>query len=343
MKDLIGLIGREALVEKIVKEVKKGRHIILTGPVGCGKSAVLEAVLEQLEHRKNERLKVNAEDDALPGEEERQAARQLFGDKRTSRNFTLAYVTDHQAKGQFIAIARRLLQAGILKPEVLDLPEKFHGMAGEQIAWAQVKRHVTRLSMRDLTGAIIPAIHAHPGRILVAVDDLTSLTPTLQAFWLAVFEVTQVIGCASQKKTNLRKLWWKMTEIELPPLPPEAVREIVQQYAIQQAMLIESPDLFIEHVVKQANGNPQAIADMLEDASKERVVRKAKIREMQHAAGVRYVDFTPVMVVAGALIVGTRYVAMGLGDTALYVFAGLGAAIFMAVRYFLFRGAGKAN
>lgn len=64
---------------------------------------------------------------------------------------------------------------------------------------------------------------------------------------------------------------------------------------------------------------------------------------MQHAAGVRYVDFTPVMVVAGALIVGTRYVAMGLGDTALYVFAGLGAAIFMAVRYFLFRGAGKAN
>ena len=54
---------------------------------------------------------------------------------------------------------------------------------------------------------------------------------------------------------------------------------------------------------------------------------KRKIREMKHAAGVRYVDFTPVGV-AGALIVGSRYVAIGLGDKALYVFAGLCVAIF---------------
>lgn len=343
MKDLIGLIGRDDLVEKVVKEVRKGRHVILIGPVGCGKSAVLEAVLEQIERRRDERLKVNAEDDELPGEEERQEAQRLYGDKRTTRNFTLVYVTDHQAKGQFIAIARRLLQAGILTPETLELPEQFHGMRGEQIPWAKVKRHVTRLSMRDLTGAIIPAIHDHKGRVLIAVDDLTSLTPTLQAFWLAVFDVTQVIGCASQKKPNLRRLWWKMTEIEIPPLPPTATREIAKGYIAQRGMLIEAPDLFIEHVVQQSGGNTQAIEDMLDDASKERVVDKRKIREMRHAAGVRYVDFTPVLVIVGALIVGSRYVAMGLGDTALYVVAGLGAALFMALRYFLMRGAGRAN
>jgi len=343
MKDLIGLIGRDDLVEKITREVNKGRHIILTGQVGCGKSAVLEAVLEQIERRKDERIKFNAEDDELPGEAVRQEAQRLYGDKRQTRNFTLVYVSDHQAKGQFIAIARRLLQAGILTPEALELPEQFHGMRGEQIPWAKVKRHVTRTVMRDLTGAIIPAIHDHRGRVLIAVDDLTSLTPTLQAFWLAVFGVTQVIGCASQRKTNLRKLWWKMTEIEVPPLAPAATREIAKAYIAQRGMLIEAPDLFIEHVVQQSGGNPQAIEDMLDDASKERLVDKRKIREMRHAAGVRYVDFTPVMVIAGALIVGSRYVAMGLGDTALYVVTGLGAAIFMAARYFLFRGAGKAT
>ena len=48
------------------------------------------------------------------------------------------------------------------------------------------------------------------------------------AFWLAVFEAAQVVGCASQKKAGLAKLWWKMTEIEVPPLTPEATREIVQ-------------------------------------------------------------------------------------------------------------------
>ena len=116
-------------------------------------------------------------------------------------------------------------------------------------------------------------------------------------FWLAVFEA-QVIGCASAKKANLAKLWWKMTEIAVLPLTPETTREIVQTYITKQGMLIESPSLFAGHIVKQSGGNPQAIADMLEDSSKERLVDKQRIREMRHAAGVRYFDFTPVMIVA---------------------------------------------
>ena len=343
MKKVVGLIGREELVVRIFTEVGKGRHMILTGGMGVGKSAVLEAVLERIERRRSERQATNSESEELPEEEEQQAAPPPQEEKRQNRTFTLVHVSDHQAKGQFVSMARRLLAAGILSPEALDLPERFHNTPPAQISWDKVKRHVTRLSMRDLTSVIIPAIHAHKGRVLIAVDDLTSLTPTLQAFWLAVFDVTQVIGCASEKKKGLRKLWWKMKEVKVPPLSPAATREIVKNYIAKKGMLIESPRLFIEHVVKQSGGNPQAIADMLEDASKEKRVDKHKIREMQHAAGVHYVDFTPVVIVLGALIVGTRYVAMGLGDKSLYVLAGVGAALFMALRYFIFRGAGKTH
>ena len=106
---------------------------------------------------------------------------------------------------------------------------------------------------------------------------------------------------------------------------------------------MESPPLFIAHLVQQANGNPQALADLLADASKERLVDKRKIREMRHAAGVRYLDFTPVMIVALASIVGARYLAMGTGDTELYIFAGMLAAVVISVRVFLFRGAGRAS
>ena len=158
--------------------------------------------------------------------------------------------------------------------------------------------------MRDLTAAIIPALHDHPGRVLIAVDDLTHLTPTLVAFWLAVFDAAQVLGGANQKKSNLAKLWWKMTEIEIPPLAPEAMRDIVQTYIARQGMLIEAPGLFVGHVVQQSGGNPQAIADLLEDSSKERLVDKQRIRELRHAAGVRYFDFTPVLIVALASVVG---------------------------------------
>ena len=209
--------------------------------------------------------------------------------------------------------------------------------------WAKLRRLVNRLSIRDLTAAIVPALHTQQHRVLIAIDDLTAVTPTLVAFWLAILEAAQLLACASAKRPNLARLWWKLAEIEIPPLPPEHARAIAQYHLRQSGTLVESPPLFLAHVVQQANGNPQALADLLADASKERVVNKARIREMKHAAGVRYLDFTPVMIVALASVVGARYLAIGTGDTELYIFAGMLAAVVISVRVFLFKGAGKAN
>jgi len=343
MKAITGLIGREDLVDKALKEIKKGRHVLLTGATGVGKSALLETLLERLERRRAERAPVDAEADDWPRDAETGDAQNQHGHERTRRTQTVIHIADHQPKAQFVDIARKLLAVGLIEPAALELPEEYHYLPPELIEWSRIRRQVNRLSMRDLTAAIIPALHDHQGRVIIAVDDLTSLTPTLVAFWLAVFEVAQVIGCARQKKANVSKLWWKMTEIEIPPLTPDATREIVQAYIARQGMLIESPGLFVGHIVKQSGGNPQAIADMLDDSAKERLVDKRKIREMRHAAGVRYVDFTPVMIIALASVVGARYLAIGTGDTELYIFAGMLAAVVISVRVFLFKGAGKAN
>lgn len=304
-----GILGREALIEAARLELKKGKHLLLSGPIGIGKSAVLAQ--------------------ALAAQPERRLIFRLY---------------DQQAKGQFVALAQQMLAADLLTPEALLLPEKWHGQAGSTLEWASLRRHVSRLSLRDLTHAIIPALadHAEHGeKPLIAVDDLTFLTPTQQAFWLAVFEFAQVAGCASNRKHGLRKLWWKMQGLDVPPLPPETAAAVVKAYIAQRGVLIESPDLYIAHVVRQSGGVPQAIHDMLDASAKERVVDKRRIREMRHEAGVKYFDFTPVLIVAGAGIVATRYVALGMGDRTLYVMAGIGAALFLAVRMLLMRGSAR--
>jgi hypothetical protein len=310
LKLITGLIGRDDRVEQIAREARKGRHLILTGPVGIGKSAVLEAVIERLLLRQNR---------------------------------TVIHVGEHQAKGQFLEMARGLLESGLLKPSALELDDRLDDLDPAALEWVKIKRSVNRLSIRDLCAVIVPALHAHPGRVLIAVDDLTLVTPTLVAFWLAILDAAQLIACASAKRPNVAKLWWKLAEIEIPPLSPDCARHIAQIYLQQTGTLVESPPLFISHVVQQANGNPQALADLLADSSKERVVDKQRIREMRHAAGVRYIDFTPVMIVALASVVGARYLAIGTGDTELYIFAGMIAAVVISVRVFIFRGAGKAN
>lgn len=307
MDDMVGLLGRDEVVANLVAEIKKGKHVILTGPVGIGKSAVLRAALEQVKDKVG----------------------------------WLITLHDHQAKGQFVDMARQMLALGLLAAEELDLPAKFHGVPGPQIEWREVKSQVNRASMRDLTQAIIPALARAEHKPVIAVDDLTALTPTQMAFWLAIFDHAQIIGCASEKKARIRKLWWKMKEIELKPLPADTVREVVKRCIAARGILIESPELYISHVVKQSGGVPQAIADMLDESGKERIIDKRKVREMRHEAGVFYVDFTPLIMILGALIISMRYVGMGTGDKTLYIMGGLGTALFLTFRYFAFKGVGR--
>jgi hypothetical protein len=307
MDDIVGLVGRDELVADLLGEIRKGKHVILTGPVGIGKSAVLKAALEQASAKIDLVIRLH----------------------------------DHQAKGQFVEMARQMLALGLISAKELELPAKFHELPATEIDWREVKSQVNRMSMRDLTQAIIPALSRAESKPVIAVDDLTSLTPTQMAFWLAIFDHAQVIGCASEKKARVRKLWWKMREIAVKPLPPEVIREIVKSYITAKGVLIESPDLYISHVVKQSGGVPQAIYDMLDESGKERIIDKRKVREMRHEAGVFYLDFTPMVMILGALIVSMRYVGMGTGDKTLYIMGGMGAALFLTLRFFIFKVVGR--
>ena len=129
--------------------------------------------------------------------------------------------------------------------------------------------------------------------------------------------------------------------ISVEKLPPVVVREMVKLYITSKGILIESPDQYIAHVVKQSSGIPQAIFDMLEESSKERIIDKRKVREMRHDAGVKYLDFTPMVMLLGALIVSMRYIGMGTGDKTLYIMGGMGAALFLTFKFFIFKGVGR--
>ena len=185
MDNIVGLLGREEVVDNLVAEIKKGKHVILTGPVGIGKSAVLWAALERVGKQVD----------------------------------WLIMLRDHQAKGQFVDMARQMLALGLISAEELDLPVKFHGVPSSKMDWREVKSQINRASMRDLTQAIIPALARAEHKPIIAVDDLTTLTPTQMAFWLAIFDHAQIIVCASEKKARIRKLWWEMKKIEVKPLP----------------------------------------------------------------------------------------------------------------------------
>ena len=304
------LLGRETETELALSELRKGKHVLLHGGQGVGKSALLHHIHELL------------------------SASRARG--------ILIFLHDHQTKAQFVELARHLLDAGILRPADLDLPAKYHDLPPDEIEWTQIRRAVNRINIRDLAGSIIPALAASDEKITLFIDDLSFLTPTQQAFMLQVMEHVQLVAgvVEKRKKKGIKKLLWKMKEVELLPLQPSDSSKIVQEYITEHGMMVEEPTQFISHIVKQSGGVPQAMFDMLHESSHERVITKQQVREMKHEAGVRYFDFTPIMLIVGALIVGARYVAIGTGNADLYVVAGMGAALFLTVRFFMFKGMG---
>jgi|WetSurSiteA1Bulk_404760.scaffolds.fasta_scaffold221713_1 MoxR-like ATPase len=54
MTDTGALVGREELIAEVVREIRKGKHVVFTSSVGIGKSAVMRAALKQIEPRPSE-------------------------------------------------------------------------------------------------------------------------------------------------------------------------------------------------------------------------------------------------------------------------------------------------
>ena len=124
--------------------------------------------------------------------------------------------------------------------------------------------------------------------------------------------------------------------IELPPLGRDAVRRLLWSLVARDQ--VADPAMLEAAVLAQAGGNPYAVVELVKQVAGRADVSRQAIRDLHHAAGVRYFDLTPVILVVGAGIIATRFVALGLDDRDLYIIAGCLGAFFVVARYLLFRG-----
>ena len=80
-----------------------------------------------------------------------------------------------------------------------------------------------------------------------------------------------------------------------------------------------------------------AIVEMARQLRYHPVVTEDVVRHVYHEAGITYRDWTPAIVVIWAMIVCSRFVALGLHSFEGYILAGIGTAVFLVGKYFLMR------
>jgi hypothetical protein len=214
--------------------------------------------------------------------------------------------------------------------QVLVLP----GGAAAPAAWADCARALARLSVRELTDALVASLHDH-GMVLI-LDQLEGVTPSMVGLYERLGAEALVLGATSRLTPSCHKLWWAFEPLEVPPLEREAVRQLL--WALAPRAHIADPDMFEAKVMEQASGNPLAVVELVKQVAGTRTVSRQAIRDLHHGAGVRYFDLTPVVLLAGAGLIAARFVALGLEDRDLYIIAGSLGALFVVARSLLFRG-----
>ena len=284
------MIGRETERARLLANVARGRHTLLVGKIGAGKTHLLRAVAAEL-----------PEAVYVPH-------------VQPLRLCLLGLGESLHARGQ-------LVRADGAAPE----------------AWPECARLLGRVTVRELTAIVVASLRARP--TVLILDQLEAATPAMAPVLEACLDAAVVLGATRDCRPGLQKLWWAFERLDLPPLAREEAKALLWT-SVDRARI---PDvaLFEATVLEQAGGNPHAIVEMARQVAGEGPVALEAIRALQHGAGLRYLDLTPVLLLIAAGLIATRFVALGLGDRDLYILAGTLGALFFVVRVLLTRRASR--
>lgn len=157
------------------------------------------------------------------------------------------------------------------------------------------------------------------------VDDIHRITPALLRRLKLLRDRVKIVaaGVPPFQREELRRVLWGLPEVKVGPLPKEDMMRIAQ--AAVPLLGSRTPAIDAVHA---ARGLPGQLINALRG---EVTPDSAKVQGEE-------IDISPVFLIVVAMLMITRYVAVGMESTSLYIIGGFGMGIGLIVRFYMFRG-----
>jgi len=195
------------------------------------------------------------------------------------------------------------------------------------------KPDIPKASVRSLLNQIIHTPKAI--RPILIIDDLAKLKqPDIDPFLLLLDHFT-ILAATDTMSDKLKIIWWKFQVIELEPLDEPTTKNMIRY--LTQNLPISDYQMLQTKLLSLANGNPLAITDMVKHLRHRPVVSRQVIRDLYHDAGIRYREWSNMLIIFWALLIMSRFIALGTHSFEAYILAGFGTSIFMVLKYFVQR------
>ena len=196
-----------------------------------------------------------------------------------------------------------------------------------------IKKQHARTSVAGWTQMVLDSVERHQYALLI--DDLSDLTTSTGRLIDKLADPFLIVAALHEVRKAHEKHFWKFERIEVENLPPDDARRLIRQAAAGAE--IEDMQMFETHLLQQTAGNPRAILESVDRLRKEPAVTRSAVRELTHSGARHQFDLTPMIVIPVICLLAFRFIARGMDNMDLYLLAGLGSALMLGIRFYLFR------
>lgn len=208
--------------------------------------------------------------------------------------------------------------------------------------WDDIYKEYNRGHSRNALTLIYTVIEHHP-ELIICVDNIDTASQHGIALFrqLLAFQHPPRIIATATSYQRLKYLVWQAELITIPPLSKKAVFHIVDQYIIAKGMRVDAPKMFKAQIYAISAGNPLSIANKLKYCRYEPRVKKHFLKGHNISSGRVEMNMGFIIILLFVAAMMSRYIARSVGDTHLYMFSSIIAALTIGGRYFIFKGSGK--
>ena len=332
-------VGRAEELRQLKDNLSKGIDTLVIGPIGVGKShllALLEAenvlVVKTLSPAKEALINIAEELHKIgrlcpdgPDNEEGERPRARQQQVEMKGETLIADVGANQDNDQ-----SHITEGG----DAIETDHSVPNIApGASIPFETIKKQHARTTVQGWTDMVLGSVEKN--EFVLIVDDLSDMTSSVGRLIDKLNRKFTIIAALPEVRKPHEKHFWKFDRVEIEYLSTADAKKLIRQCAA--GANIEDYAMTETRVLQQSAGNPRAIIEIMERLRKEPAVTRSAVRDVSHTGARAQIDLTFAVVLILLFVVAARFFMRGIGSMEGYVLAGIGSALLVGIRFFMYR------
>ncbi|MBI5021792.1 MAG: ATP-binding protein [Ignavibacteriales bacterium] len=318
--------GRTEELYQLVRSLQRGRHALIVGDKGIGKTRLMTEAKWILSGR-TKRIDFSANIITQ--------IRGQLGVRINPNQYKILFIEHSSPLGDCMKeMTEKLFYNGDLH---IDLDE-------ERADWQTMKKHLSGFGSIKLQSIIFEGISQSDKSYLIFFDELDRISPSQQKFIETLLNIAVICTAVVQMKENFlfKRIWASFSRINLEPLPEQVSIQLINYFLQNYPLHIIDSELYRREILKASNGNPFHIKNMLWHGSREKYVDAEEIRKLRQVDEGHYFNMGPIYIFGIAMFTLFKIFSIGTDNQEFYIyFSALGFFAYLVFRvfraFFLFR------